>query len=294
MDDAGPKESNFWTKIKKFLHHSGETGEADVIEKEIISMVNEGHEQGVLQASEAEMITNIFEFTDKEARDIMTHRSAIIAIDATMTLKETVTFMLHEKSSRYPVYIENIDHIIGILHLKDACRELEDFPEHGEKMIKNCKGVIRDANFIPETRSINNLFRSMQAKKIHMVVVIDEYGQTSGIVAMEDILEEIVGNIFDEYDEDDAFIKKRGQDRYEIDGLTPLDDLGERLNIDFSDQEFETLNGLMIANLERIPKDGESFEMDYGGYHFKVLSVKDKVIRRVLVTKEEKEGKEGD
>ena len=259
-------------------------GETDVTEEEIISMVNEGHEQGVLQESEAQMITNIFEFTDKDAKDIMTHRSNIVAIEAQTPLREAVDFMLNEKNSRYPVYIENIDHIIGIIHVKDACRVLEN-GKNDAKPIKSVKNLIREAKFIPETRNIDSLFRSMQSLKTHMVIVIDEYGQTSGLIAMEDILEEIVGNILDEYDEDDSFIQEKGEDCYEIDGMMPLSELAEKLSVDFSGEEFETLNGLLIAHLEHIPQDGELFDMDYDGYNFKVLSVQNKVIQTVLVTK---------
>jgi putative hemolysin len=140
--------------------------------------------------------------------------------------------------------------------------------------------------FIPETRKLNNLFEAMQLNKIHLVMVIDEYGQTVGLVAMEDILEEIVGEILDEYDEDDTSITEKGADRYEIDGQTDLDDLGKRLGITFEAGEIETLNGLMTAHLGHIPKEDEVVEMDYGGYHFKSLSVSGKVIREVLVTKE--------
>lgn len=265
--------------------------EGDVTEEEILSMVNEGHEQGVLRASEAEMISNIFDFSDKEAKDIMTHRSNIIGIDGNMSLKEAVGFMLSEANSRYPVYIENFDHIIGIIHLKDACRMLENGKDGG-KPIKSIRGLIREADFIPETRKIDILFKNMQSIKTHVVIVIDEYGQTSGLITMEDILEEIVGNIFDEYDDEEAFIEQKGEDCYEIDGLTPLDELGEELNIDFSGEDFETLNGLMISYLERIPEDNEEFDMDYDGYNFKVLAVENKTIKRVLVSKnpEKQEG----
>ena len=265
--------------------------EGDVTEEEILSMVNEGHEQGVLRASEAEMISNIFDFSDKEAKDIMTHRSNIIGIDGNMSLKEAVGFMLSEANSRYPVYIENFDHIIGIIHLKDACRMLENGKDGG-KPIKSIRGLIREADFIPETRKIDILFKNMQSIKTHVVIVIDEYGQTSGLITMEDILEEIVGNIFDEYDNEEAFIEQKGEDCYEIDGLTPLDELGEELNIDFSGEDFETLNGLMISYLERIPEDNEEFDMDYDGYNFKVLAVENKTIKRVLVSKnpEKQEG----
>lgn len=265
--------------------------EGDVTEEEILSMVNEGHEQGVLRASEAEMISNIFDFSDKEAKDIMTHRSNIIGIDGNMPLKEAVGLMLSEANSRYPVYIENFDHIIGIIHLKDACRMLED-GKVGDKAVKNIRGLIREANFIPETRKIDILFKNMQSVKTHVVIVIDEYGQTAGLITMEDILEEIVGNIFDEYDDEDAFIERTGEDCYEIDGLTPLEELGAELGIDFSNEEYETLNGLMISHLERIPEENEVFDMDYDGYNFKVLTVENKTIKRVLVSKnpEKQEG----
>ncbi|MBO5450187.1 MAG: HlyC/CorC family transporter [Lachnospiraceae bacterium] len=247
-------------------------------------MVNEGHETGALQATEAKMINNIFEFSDKEAKDIMTNRSNIIGIDGNECLKDVVSFMLSEANSRYPVYIDNIDHIIGVLHLKDACRMLQDETK-ADKPVKSIKGLLRNANFIPETRKIDVLFKTMQSLKTHFVIVIDEYGQTSGVLTMEDILEEIVGNIFDEYDEEEAFIKSKGKDSYEIDGLTPLDELGDTLDIDFSDLEFETLNGLMISKLEHIPSEHEDFEMDFNSYNFKILAVENKIIKRVLVSK---------
>lgn len=272
------------TLIVRLLGVRPEDEEGDVTEEEILSMVNEGHEQGVLRASEAKMISNIFDYSDKEARDIMTHRVNIVGIDGNVSLKEAVDFMLSEANSRYPVYIDNFDHIIGVIHLKDACRMLENGKDGG-RAIKNIRGLIREASFIPETRKINVLFRSMQSIKSHMVIVIDEYGQTSGLLTMEDILEEIVGNIFDEYDAEEAFIEQKGEDCYEIDGLTPLEELGEELEIDFSDENFETLNGLMISRLERIPEDDETFDMDYGGYNFKVLAVENKLIKRVLVSR---------
>lgn len=281
MEEGSPKNYRFLTRI--FGGH-----QSDEIEDEIISMVNEGHEQGVLQDSEAQMINNIFEFSDKEAKDIMTHRSNIVAIDGNTTLQEAVTFMLDEKNSRYPVYIENIDHIIGIIHVKDAFKVLQE-GKMNEKPVKSVKRIIREVKFIPETRNIDSLFRSMQALKNHIVIVIDEYGQTSGLIAMEDILEEIVGNILDEYDEDKELILEKGEDTYEIDGLTHLDELEERFSISFEDEEFETLNGFLISRLERIPNDDDLFDMDYGGYHFKVLSIENKVIKRVLVSKLKKE-----
>lgn len=265
--------------------------ENDVTEEEIINMVNEGHEQGVIQASEAEMISNIFEYGEKEAQDIMTHRKNIIAIDGAMGLKDAIDFMISEKNSRYPVYEENIDHIIGILHLKDACRVSRETSRKNTP-VKNVKGLLREVYFVPQTKNIDELFKEMQSQKLQMVIVVDEYGQTDGLVAMEDILEEIVGNIMDEYDEDKEYIEDKGNDEYIIEGKTPLEEIEVRFGIDFTDAEFETLNGFLISRLDRIPEPDEEYEVDYSGYHFKILSVQKKMIHSVLVTKLKQETEE--
>lgn len=269
--------------ILRIFGSNGKSGEIDVAE-EIISMVNEGHEQGLIQASEAEMISNIFEFGDKEAQDIMTHRKNIVAIDASMMLKDAITFMMEGKNSRYPVYDENIDHIIGILHLKDAMRY---HAEDGKlsSPLKELDGLMREPCFVPQTKNIDELFREMQAEKLQMVIVVDEYGQTDGLVAMEDILEEIVGNIMDEYDEDSEHIEERGKDEYIIEGKTPLEELEERFGIPFEDEEFETLNGFLISRLDKIPEPNEQFNVDYRGFNFKILAVENKMIQSVLVTR---------
>ncbi|MDD2972416.1 MAG: hemolysin family protein [Lachnospiraceae bacterium] len=261
-----------------------EEDNVDVTEEEIISMVNEGHEQGVLLASEAEMITNIFEFGDKEAQDIMTHRINIEAIDGTMPFKDAIHFMLQERNSRYPVYMDNIDHIIGIINLKDALR-IHAGDEGMNCAVSEVKGLLREAQFIPETRNIDALFKTMQSMKIQMVIVVDEYGQTAGLVAMEDILEEIVGNILDEYDEDEAYIEDKGNNEYVIEGMTPLEELEEKFDIHFDEDEFDTLNGFLISKMDKIPDENEQFEITVDGYRFKVLSVENKMIHTVLVTK---------
>ena len=294
MDDGGPTAGKPGIVKRGFSRIAGLIGKAmdgDVTESEIISMVNEGHEQGVLQASEAEMITNIFALGDKEAQDIMIHRKNIVALDGNMTLQEALTFIIGENKSRYPVYDGDIDHIIGILHFKDAvrARETSKSATITERKIKSIKGLVREARFIPETRNIDALFHNMRALKIQMVIVIDEYGQTAGLVAMEDILEEIVGNIMDEYDEEEGHIEERSENEYVIEGLTPLKEMEERFGIAFEEQDFETLNGFLISRMDRIPDDEETFETDVDGWHFKVLSVKNRVIENVLVTKHQPE-----
>ena len=250
--------------------------EENVTEEEIIMMVSEGHEQGVIEASEAEMISNIFKFDDKEVSDIMTHRRHICAVDCSLSLSEAAEIMARERYSRYPVFENDTDNIIGILHLKDV------MIVSGETDT-SIKEVMRKPVFVPDTQNINSLFREMQAKKMHMAIVVDEYGQSCGLVAMEDILEEIVGNILDEYDPDEDNIQIIGG-AYLMKGLTPLEDITRTLGITFDDN-FETLNGLLISKLEHIPQNNEFASIDIDGYTFKVMNVKDNAISLVKVTK---------
>ena len=261
-----------------------EEDSSDVIEQEIIDMVNEGHEQGVIEANEAEMIHKIFEYGDKEAQDIMTNRSNIIAIDMDMSLEDALQFMLEGKNSRYPVYNETIDHIVGILYLKDAMR-VYNAGAPKEEAVGKVEGLLRKAEYTPLTRNIDDLFETLQSKKLQMAIVIDEYGQTAGLVTMEDILEEIVGKIQDEYDEDEAFIEEKSNDAYVMEGMTPLQDIEEQLGIEFDDTEFETLNGFMIGEMDHIPEQDEDFECSYKGYSFKVLSIENMRVQSVLVQK---------
>ena len=252
--------------------------EENVTEEEIIMMVSEGHEQGVIEASEAEMIHNILEFDDKNASDIMVHRRHITGIDVNLSLKQAAKIMAEGSYSRYPVYEEDEDNIIGILHLKDVMRRIVD-----NRYDLSIRDLMHEPRFVPATQSINKLFENMQSSKVHMVIVVDEYGQSCGLVAMEDILEEIVGNIMDEYDQDQSYITSMG-DAWYMSGLTPLEEISERLGIDFDD-EFDTLNGLIISSLDQIPKSDEHACITYGGYDFSVISVNDNRISRVRVTK---------
>ena len=290
MDDsASSGRTNILKKIIGFLNPSSH--EDDVTEEEIISMVNEGHEQGVLRASEAEMIHNIFEFGDKEAKDIMTHRKNLIAIDGELSYNDAVPFIIENNKSRYPVYLEDIDNIIGVLHIKDAFA----FAQKNEVFrtsIKDIPGLIRDVDFVPETLNINRLFKMMQAKKSHMVIVVDEYGQTSGAVAMEDILEEIVGNIEDEHDEEEQLIRKNPDGSYLMNGSASLSDVIEVLHLPIDEDAFDTLNGLLVSLLDKIPSDGEKAEVHAYGYVFSILKVENKMIHEVRVQKS-KEKEEG-
>lgn len=261
----------------------------DLTEEEIMSMVNEGHEQGVLLASEAEMIHNIFEFGDKEAKDIMTHRKHVIALDGNMTFAEAMDFMTERANSRFPVYIDDIDNMIGVLHIKEALKISTQQERYGQK-IKDIRDLVRKVDFIPETRNINTLFTEMQAKKNHMVIVVDEYGQTAGIVAMEDILEEIVGNILDEHDEYEEMIKRQTDGSFLINGMADFEDVEKALGISSAEEDaYETLNGFLISKIDRIPEENDRIEVESHGYRFKILAVENKMIQKVSVVRAERD-----
>jgi len=251
----------------------------NVTEDEIKSMVNEGHEQGVLEADEAKMISNIMEFDEKQVKDIMTHRKNIVAIKSTLTIKEALEFMLSESFSRYPLYTDEIDNVIGLLHIKDVVRA------YVEESDKSLAQIARKPLFVPETQNIDVLFNDMKQKKTHMAIAIDEYGQTAGIVAFEDALEEIVGNIFDEYDEEEKVIVKQANGSYIMKGMTMLEDVEKALNISIKKDEYDTLNGLLISGIQRIPGDGEKWTVNIKGYIFEILDVKNNMIKFVRVRK---------
>lgn len=256
--------------------------EEKVTEDDIRLMVSEGHEQGLLKDSEAEMVNNVFELDEKEAGDIMTHRKNIVALDQELTLNETVDFILNQSNkSRLPVYRQNIDNIIGVLHIRDVL-QYSEVPKNRTKRLRELPGLLRDPHFIPETRKIDKLFHEMQKDKIHMVIVVDEYGQTAGLISMEDVLEEIVGNIEDEYDEEERLITKRPDGSFLIDGMAPLEDVAEALGVEFDPEDlenFETISGFLISRLERIPADGERPVIAALGWIFRVHQVKNKVIK---------------
>lgn len=266
--------------------------EEDVTGEEIMDMVNEGHEQGVLNEDEAEMISNIFEFGEKQAQDVMTHRKSIVAIDSTATVQEAFDCIINESYSRYPVIDGDVDNIIGILHIRDLLKVYVDEENRNKRLCELKHQIMFDAYCIPETRNISLLFKEMQSKKVHIAVVVDEYGQTAGIVTMEDILEEIVGNIQDEYDEEEELISLIEDGSYIINGQTTLEELEETFNIQFECEDIDTINGYMIYKMGKIPEEKEQFEIECGGYLFQVAYVENKMISRVRAVKIQQNGVE--
>ena len=286
MEDDSSPFNTFGKGFKRIFGKGRWTAGEDLTEQEIMSMVNEGHENGVLQESEAEMINNIFTLDQKEAKDIMTHRKQIMALDGTCSLQEVLAEIRDMGYSRYPVYLDDVDNIIGIIHIKDILNQMLD-QTNMEQQLTKINDLIRPASFIPETRNIDVLFKNMQSQKIHMVIVVDEYGQTSGLVTMEDILEEIVGNIFDEHDAEEEQIVEEADGSYVIDGMTDFDDVCELLEIHGEElEDFDTLSRFLISRINKIPVNGEHYQVSAYGYRFDVLLVEHRVIRTVRVTKE--------
>ena len=257
------------------------------VEEEILSMVEEGQDQGFIHEEEAELISNIFDFDDKDAHDIMTARNRSFALEKGTTIGEALTRGLESSYSRYPVYEGEIDNILGVLHLKDLMAAYLD--GRGEEP---CESELEDPIFIHPTYDISKLLRKMQKEKIHIAIVVDEYGQTDGIVTLEDIIEEIVGNIQDEHDEEEEEARRTADAGYVVDGLISLNDLEEILpDIELPDTEIETLNGFLLYKLGRLPREGEQIRIEYGGYQFQPLVIRDQVIQKVkiLPTGERKE-----
>lgn len=288
MSESNPEANRRNSVFTLFKRNKRKSVPSEEFEEDIMTMINEGHEMGTIEDDEAKMISNIFELNDKEASDIMTHRSMIVGVEANTPLCEAVDFMLDENNSRFPVYEENIDHIIGIIHLKDACR-VNRTVSNRDLPIKNIPELLREPTLITETKKVDTLFQQMQKQKTQMVIVIDEYGQTAGLIAMEDILEEIVGNILDEYDEDEDCIEEQDNNQFIIDGMSELCDLEEKFGIDFEEEDFDTLNGFLISKMDKIPEDGDEFSIEVGGYQFEIMQIENRRIDKVLVYRKKEE-----
>lgn len=258
--------------------------EEKVTEEELLSTVTEAQETGILEAEEAEMIHNIFEFDQKEVNDIMTHRKHVVAVSADMSLTDAMNFMLEEPYSRFPVYEEALENIVGILHLKDVMALYIDSSAE-ELKIKTVKDAARRPYFVPDTQSLDVLFKDMQKRKIHMAIAVDEYGQTAGIVTMEDILEEIVGDIQDEYDEEEEEIMPQADGSFLVRGTANLEELSEMTGVEIGETGFDTLNGLLIAEMDHIPEDGEYATIKYNGFQVNILETKNKTITLVKMKK---------
>jgi putative hemolysin len=254
-------------------------GERVVTEEEIRNIVEESSKVGSIDEEEGEMIQNVFDFSDTTVDEIMTHRTDIQAISVHATKNEIIDFILREQYTRFPVYKENIDHIIGTLHVKDLFKHL-----YGVSEIP-IKKLIRPPYFIPESKKNSELFKEMQKSKNHIAIVLDEYGGTAGLVTIEDLVEEILGNIADEYDTDDYEIKEIESGIYIVDGLMNINDVEDVIEANLPTDEYDTISGFILGQLGRFPHDGEDISILYQNYQFQVISIKKHVISSVRISK---------
>ncbi|MGN0571450.1 MAG: hemolysin family protein [Candidatus Fimenecus sp.] len=253
--------------------------EEEVTEEEIRMMVDVGQEKGVIEDVQKEMINNIFEFDDIDVADIMTHRTDMACVEIEDSLQETIKLSIDEGYSRIPVYEEDPDNVVGVVYIKDLLKYIgTSLPKS-----KGLKDVMRKAYFVPESKRCGALFSEMTEKHIQMAIVVDEYGGTAGLVTLEDIIEAIVGNIQDEYDNEDEEISKINETTFTIDGITDLEEVEEQIGIKFPEDDYDTLGGFIISRLGFLPQDGEMNTVEYENVRFTVLNVEERRIGRVKV-----------
>jgi len=257
--------------------------EEEVTEEEIRMMVDVGGTTGSIDKSEKEMINNIFEFDNKTVDDIAIHRTDIVALDVNTPIDEIVKVTLHDRYSRLPVYEENIDNIIGILHLKDLMNAIL-LPEKKQANPANAvnidlRAILRKPFFVPVSKTTDKLFAEMQKSKNHMAIIVDEYGGTEGLVTMEDLIEEIMGSIYDEYDEEDIpEITTVDANTFILSGTAGLDTVSAFFNTAMPVDEYDTVSGFIIGQIGRIPADDEQLEIEFNGLLFKVSKIEDRRI----------------
>jgi len=282
---TGPfvKFLTFSTNIVSKLFGVSENEEETVTEEEIRMMIDVGEEKGTIEEEEKNMINNVFEFDDKVVSEIMTPRTKIFALDMELTIAEVLNELSEDfKYSRVPVYDEQIDNIKGIVYLKDI---LLSSKNKNTKM----KSLVREAYFVPETKPINDLFSELRKNRKQIAIAIDEYGGTSGIVTMEDILEEIVGEIYDEYDEIEKIEEKVDENTYLFSGNIAIYEIEDILDIDIEDGDYDTISGYLVEKLGRIPTDKDKGTViETEDVVYKIENVKERRITKIKACKIEK------
>lgn len=256
--------------------------EEKVSEEEIRMMINVGEENGVINETEKEMLDGIFEFDDTLAKEIMTPRPDVFAVNVDTPIDTLVDEILKEQYSRIPVYEDDIDNIIGVLYMKDLFIHIRNKDLDGI----NIRNILRQPYFIPETKNIDTLFKELQSTKNHMAILIDEYGGFSGIVTIEDLIEEVMGNIFDEYDEYDEnhdMIKEIDAHTYMVNGLVSINEINENLHLSLPTDNFDTINGFIVDLLGSIPDEDMEQTIEYENLTFKIEEVNEKRIETLKI-----------
>lgn len=255
-----------------------------VTEEEILQMVDEAEEKDVIEETEKDMIANILDFNDVSAEETMTHRTEITAVPEDASIARVVEAAVENGCSRIPVYREDIDTVVGICYVKDLLPFVGQPIPYG----LNVSGVMRPAYFVPETKKCSQLFTEMTERKVQIAIVVDEYGGTAGLITLEDLLEQIVGNIQDEYDrEEDLAPRRLSENAFTVDGATTIDEIADLTGVALPEGDYDTVAGFVTEQLGRIPKPGEHPKVELEGFSITVLSVEDQRLARLLLVKEE-------
>jgi putative hemolysin len=271
------KATNFFVNL---IYGSENEDEDQITEEEIRMMINVGEEKGIFRKAETEMINRIFQFDDTTVSVVMTPRPDTVALSLDSTFEETLKVIIDEKYSRIPVYKDIIDNIVGVLYTKDIIDYMAFNSEQEQFHLSN---FIKEPYFVTEYMKIDMLLKEMQKRSMHISVVIDEYGSTAGLITIEDMLEEIVGNIYDEYDEMEEEISVRGENEFEIDGGLNMTELNDLLESSYS-ENYDTVSGLLLDYFGRFPKKGEHILIEEN--KFTVLEIEKKRIMKILVKKQ--------
>jgi putative hemolysin len=250
-----------------------------ITEEEIKTMVDAGEETGIIEEDEKEMIYSIFELGETMAREVMVPRIDIVAVESKTPVQQALDLILEKGHSRIPVYEETIDNIVGLLYAKDLLGQLRD----GDATVA-LRDILRPAYFIPETKKADELLQDLQQRKVHIAIVVDEYGGTAGLVTIEDLVEEIVGEIQDEYDAEEPFIEVVSDDEFIFNARVDLDDVNKLMNVELPSERCDTLGGFIYSQLGKVPKVGD--EILFDGIKIAVLSVVGRRIKKVKVTRE--------
>ena len=258
----------------------GESDEESVTEEEIKMMIDQGEEKGTIEEEEKELINNVFEFNDITVSEIMRHRKDVFAVDINISNEELLEELSHEeyRYSRIPVYDETIDDIKGILYVKDVLKNIK-------KKTFKVKNLIKDAYFVSQNRLINEVFKELQKNKVQIAIILDEYGGTAGLITMEDILEELVGDIYDEYDKEEKDFEKIDENTYVLVGSMPIYDVNKLLNADIPEGDYDTLSGFLQEELGRIPEEEENPIIETDKLTYKIEKYEDKRILKVKACK---------
>lgn len=275
-DNSEDRPSSIIDQVRSLFKKKTESSPESLLEKDFQELIDQGEEQGLLTPEQGDMIQSIFEFKDTIVREIMIPRTEIIAVPQETSIQTIIDLMVKHGHSRLPIYQENLDNVIGLLHVKDL------LPYWGQPVAQSLPlEVIRQPIFVPETKKIVQLLKELRGQRFHMAVVSDEYGGTSGLVTMEDIIEEIIGEIEDEYDRRDPRLIPLEEGKVEVDARLEIEELERHFDLEIEERDFESVGGFVIHLLGRVPKAGE--KIYYRDLEITVIEADNRRVRRLRI-----------